>query len=236
LTNFHTYITNNKISITNFAEDKTKYSYPVENNEIYNFTHGDYEKINNINFTFDGNYLNNLDQILTSLDQFKQGYSITNQIFILKHLEHSEYIKALTKVAGKNMDEFINETAKKFHMKPEDYKKFSENYGNLFKAGMVYRKDSNQTYIVEKMYNYINDSYSSSKLFSAKKPLIENILESYLPPPGSSDFSKSYITDFKVFYLFANYDEGNKGLNELKCKNQYDLLENTLGFIEAIRR
>jgi hypothetical protein len=242
LVNFKAFLNQNILSVQNFDENSS-YSKPGDGGiPEYKFPYGtnDIDTLKKINFTIDGDFLNNLDLVFNQLNNFSNNtYSISDQLFILKHLENLESTKSLQAVATKGKDgesQFIAETAKKFHMKTEDYKKFSEDYGNLFKAGMVYRKDNKQKYIVEKMYDYINDSYSSSKLFSVEKPLIQNILESYLPPEGSTDFSKSYVTDFKVFYLFANYDDGNKGLNVLKCKNQYDLLENTLGFIEAIRR
>jgi hypothetical protein len=41
------------------------------------------------------------------------------------------------------------------------------------------------------------------------------------------------INDFKIFYLFGNY---TKATRELKCAQQYELLETTNNFIEAITR
>ncbi len=181
------------------------------------------------------------------------------QIYLLKHLETYEQQKLMRDALSQNAAKYEGEIASLFNITTDEYKEFKKNCGHLFKAGMRYKTigigDESPTYngrlSLIKGYDYINNTYSSSKIFCKEFPIIQNILESYLPPqptkqpanPGEPrvadvdaplDFSKSYITDFKVFYLFANYDKKNAGLSELKCKNQYDLLENTLGFIEAI--
>jgi hypothetical protein len=67
------------------------------------------------------------------------------------------------------------------------------------------------------------DSYQSSKIFCYDEPIIKSILNPYL----------DVIGDFKIFYLFGNYE---KAIRELKCKQQYELLETTNNFIEAITR
>ena len=161
----------------------------------------------------------------------KNRYSLSTQIYILKKQEQDEITIALDKVSKIALEKFKEATKIKFNIKDDEYEEFNTKCGNLFNAGLVF-KDS--VFDEDKVFNYINESYSSSKIFSKEHPLIQNILEPYIP--SDNDFSKSYITDFKVFYLFANYDDNLKGLNKLKCKNQFDLLENTLEFIEAIRK
>lgn len=187
-------------------------------------------------------------------------YSLMDQIYLLKHLGNKEESQKLTNALTKGAKDFQTNTANLFNMTLTEYEEFERDCGHLFKAGMRYKtnniNNNNQISLV-KGYNYVNNTYSSSKIFCKDYPIIQNILESYLPPQPEKkitvmnengqnivkdvpdvdaplDFSKSYITDFKVFYLFANYDQKNEGLSKLKCKNQYDLLENTLGFIEAI--
>ena len=66
-------------------------------------------------------------------------------------------------------------------------------------------------------------SYESKKIFCYDSPIIKTILNPYL----------DIIGDFKIFYLFGNYE---KPMRELKCAQQYELLETTNNFIEAITR
>jgi hypothetical protein len=74
-------------------------------------------------------------------------------------------------------------------------------------------------------YDKISKSYESKKIFNFEHPLITDILTPYLDE----------IKDYKVFYLFGNYEgtEGDK-LKNLKCEHQYSLLENTVDFINVI--
>jgi len=81
-------------------------------------------------------------------------------------------------------------------------------------------------YNPEQVDNYTQqtlESYKSSRIFCYDEPIIKSILEPYL----------SIIDDFKLFYLFGNY---TKATRELKCAQQYELLETTNNFIEAITR
>jgi hypothetical protein len=72
-------------------------------------------------------------------------------------------------------------------------------------------------------FELFNDGYVSSKIFCYDNPIIKSILEPYLLK----------INDFKIFYLFGNY---TKDTRELKCAQQFELLETTNNFIEAITR
>jgi hypothetical protein len=122
---------------------------------------------------------------------------------------------------------------------------------NLFRSGLIYRStkfqvgtNSEKLDVLDLTYNYIIDQYNSSSIYSSKQPLIQNILQPYLPEEKidsttkivTMDFSKSRLVDFKMFYLFANYgtDAGKDELHELKCYQQNLLLLNTSKFIEAI--
>jgi hypothetical protein len=230
---------------SNFVENKDNFifSYPF-NDIIERYTEAN--KIDNSKLKYDGT-------------TFISGkYSLMDQIYLLKYLETEEQRIKLDEALTKGAQQFQQNTADLFNMKIDEYQKFERDCGHLFKAGMRYKKNTknNNEISLVKGYKYINNTYSSSKIFCKDYPIIQNILESYLPPQQEKeirvtedgqdivkrvqdtdaplDFSKSYITDFKVFYLFANYDKKNEGLGKLKCKNQYDLLENTLGFIEAI--
>ncbi len=76
---------------------------------------------------------------------------------------------------------------------------------------------------LDEVYTKTIDAYKSSKIFCVDEPIIKSILEPYL----------DIINDFKIFYLFGNY---TKATRELKCAQQFELLETTNNFIEAITR
>ena len=78
-------------------------------------------------------------------------------------------------------------------------------------------------YALDRFYEVTLEKYKSSNIFCYDSPIIKSILEKYL----------DLIDDFKIFYLFGNYE---KPVRELKCKQQYELLETTNNFIEAITR
>lgn len=78
-------------------------------------------------------------------------------------------------------------------------------------------------YALDRFYEVTLEKYKSSNIFCYDSPIIKSILEKYL----------DLIDDFKIFYLFGNYE---KAVRELKCKQQYELLETTNNFIEAITR
>ena len=79
------------------------------------------------------------------------------------------------------------------------------------------------TSAIDEAYKKLLKNYVSSKTFCYDEPIIKTILGPYLDK----------INDFKIFYLFGNY---NKATRELKCAQQYELLETTNNFIEAITR
>jgi hypothetical protein len=76
---------------------------------------------------------------------------------------------------------------------------------------------------IENYYKKLLTSYESKKIYCYEEPIIKLILKPYLQA----------IDDFKIFYLFGNYE---KQTRELKCAQQYELLETTNNFIEAITR
>jgi len=78
---------------------------------------------------------------------------------------------------------------------------------------------------IETAYKLVSASYRSNGIFNFDKPLITDILNPYIKE----------INDYKVFYLFGNYDDAKNGsLRNVKCSHQYSLLENTKDFIETI--
>ena len=250
---FETYINSTTITVSENDYKGKEYTHIEEpgNTISYKFVFGDsYENIEKKYNTISATELKTDEDLMfytksnNNNDKFNSNrFSIADQIKILKALEVVEEQKFLHEALNKKGNDYIKGTADKFNMTVEEYKNFERDCGSLFRAGMMYKiKDTpleSEETILKKAFTYINNTYSSSKIFSREKPLIENILEAYLPPKPAKptdayDFTKSYITDFKVFYLFANYDKTNEALGKLKCKNQYDLLENTLNFIEAI--
>ena len=76
---------------------------------------------------------------------------------------------------------------------------------------------------LDEVFSKTLNTYKSSKIFCYDQPIIKSILEPYL----------DIINDFKIFYLFGNY---TKATRELKCAQQFELLETTNNFIEAITR
>ncbi len=112
---------------------------------------------------------------------------------------------------------------RKIFNQPSD-KQTNKQTGNNYKA----KYDSIVDYYyditaLESAYAKLKESYYSDRIFSDDNPIIKSILEPYL----------DLIGDFKIFYLFGNY---TKPTRELKCVQQYDLLETTNNFIEAITR
>jgi len=75
---------------------------------------------------------------------------------------------------------------------------------------------------MNEIYNKIKMFYSSNKLFVYDNPLIEDILKNYTDT----------IDDYKLFYLFANYED--EKIRKLKCKQQISLLNDTSNFIDII--
>jgi hypothetical protein len=87
--------------------------------------------------------------------------------------------------------------------------------------------------------------YAAEKIFNMDKPLITDILEPYIETVSKSESqlgseleseleseSIKKIKDYKIFYLFGNYDDDEK--TQYKCEHQIKLLKNTENFIRAI--
>jgi hypothetical protein len=109
-------------------------------------------------------------------------------------------------------------TAEFFNLKPDELRQ------NLIKnitteAGaenIIYNDDN-----IMNEYKKTNNGYKSDSIFNFDKPLITDILEYYLEK----------INDYKVFYLFGNYESTT---TNLKCINQYKLLKDTQNFINTL--
>ncbi|VBB18481.1 hypothetical protein YASMINEVIRUS_944 [Yasminevirus sp. GU-2018] len=97
--------------------------------------------------------------------------------------------------------------------------------------------------------------YASDKIYNFDKPLITDILAPYIEsdetptdqisvgakssakqnaePMSRVDIrNKTAIKDYKLFYLFGNYDDDQK--TQFKCEHQLKLLKNTENFVKAI--
>lgn len=75
---------------------------------------------------------------------------------------------------------------------------------------------------IQTEYDKVAKSYESSKIFNFENPAIKQIIEPYIMD----------ITDYKILYLFGNYSDDN--MRNMKCKNQFGLLEKTKDFISNI--
>jgi hypothetical protein len=88
-----------------------------------------------------------------------------------------------------------------------------------------------------KQQKYLISTYTSNKIYNFDKPIITDILSPYIETselPSDHPRNKSAIKDFKMFYLFGNYDDNQK--TQFKCEHQIKLLHNTKNFIQAITR
>lgn len=76
-------------------------------------------------------------------------------------------------------------------------------------------------------------SYASNKIYNFEKPIITDILMPYIESDDKTDAqNKVAIKDYKMFYLFGNYDDNQR--TQFKCEYQIKLLNNTENFIQAI--
>jgi len=75
---------------------------------------------------------------------------------------------------------------------------------------------------VDLLIGKYNNIYRFDKIFNKRNPIIKQVLNHYL----------QRINDYKIFYLFGNY--GNDAIRNFKCKQQFDLLQNTKKFVESI--
>lgn len=71
-------------------------------------------------------------------------------------------------------------------------------------------------------YEKVANSYESDKIFNFDNPVIKQVIEPYIKD----------ISDYKILYLFGNYSDDNT--RNMKCQNQYNLLEKTKDFIDNI--
>ena len=92
---------------------------------------------------------------------------------------------------------------------------------NLIDSNGISYSDDN----IKEEIGTIQESYNSNKIFNFTTPLITDVLKPYL----------NNIKDYKVFYLFGNYESDNdQKIKNLKCSHQYSLLENTSEFIKML--
>ena len=141
-----------------------------------------------------------------NLPEFSR-YDISAKLKLFQ-LDSDDYIKQLF---IKN-NTIMNVAELKVDVNPDAMAPFAD-YGDYYYDDVA---------LVE-FYDKTIASYESKKIFCNDNPIIKVILDSYL----------NDISDFKIFYLFGNYE---KPMRELKCAQQYELLETTNNFIEAITR
>lgn len=84
-----------------------------------------------------------------------------------------------------------------------------------------------------KQQRFLITTYASNKIFNFDSPIITDILSPYIENDKKDEaYNKTAIKDYKLFYLFGNYDENQK--TQFKCEHQIKLLKNTENFIKAI--
>ena len=109
--------------------------------------------------------------------------------------------------------------------KNPDYNKL---YERLFNPGFVFREKE----IFDENFFRLNSGYQPDRIFTFKNPIIKNILSPYVDEIDG----KSIVSDYKVFYLFANYGQEIEKVGQLKCANQNELLITTRNFIESVTK
>jgi len=105
---------------------------------------------------------------------------------------------------------------------------YSKLYDRLFNPGFIFRDKE----IFDETFSRINSGYQPDKIFTFSDPIIKNILSPYVDEIDG----KSIVSDYKVFYLFANYGTEIDQVGQLKCANQNDLLITTRNFIESVTK
>lgn len=84
-----------------------------------------------------------------------------------------------------------------------------------------------------KQQRFLITAYASNKIYNFDNPIITDILSPYIENEKKDEvYNKTAIKDYKLFYLFGNYDENQK--TQFKCEHQVKLLKNTENFIKAI--
>jgi hypothetical protein len=109
-------------------------------------------------------------------------------------------------------------------------KDYSKLYDRLFNPGLVFRDKE----IFDETFSRLNSGYQPDRIFTFNDPIIKNILSPYVDVDEVD--KKSIVSDYKVFYLFANYGTEIEQVGQLKCANQNDLLITTRNFIESVTK
>lgn len=105
---------------------------------------------------------------------------------------------------------------------------FNKLYERLFNPGFIFRDKE----IFDENFSRLNSGYQPDKIFTFSDPIIKNILSPYVDEVDG----KSIVSDYKVFYLFANYGKEIDQIGQLKCANQNELLMTTRNFIESVTK
>lgn len=152
--------------------------------------------------------LNKIEENLENMKQDKNLDFLTQQKIVRMWL-----------VAGKDNDDKSKQKIMEFYKLEKD----DEFRPSLLETSKdndgLFNFDYND---MKEQYSKMVNVYKSDKIFEFKKTLIEDILKPYL----------NDISDFKVIYLFGNYDKDDT--TKLKCQPQIKLLKNTLNFIDNI--
>ncbi len=148
------------------------------------------------------------DTNVVSLDKLFEFYNG------IKNVYQESYFKTLP---GQPSYSHIPENNRYYGLYKWNGKEYELNYDNMRKQ----------------QQNMIGD-YVAFKIFNNEKPLITDILSYYIPSEKKTDTNvyDNKIYDFKIFYLFGNYEDSTK--TDFKCQHQVQLLKDTKNFINAI--
>ena len=172
----------------------------------------------------DGSVLDKVNEL------FKLGISIRNGKVMIGNEEMIDYQPLFKKVDNiLDLDPFVR-------CVPSDNEDLQERYRTIGKElqpvpehFIDLRMDR-----VKDQQEYMASNYKADRIFNKKKPLIQDILEPYIETnkQGNDASSIKKIKDYKIFYLFGNYDDNQKV--QYKCEHQIKLLKNTENFIQAV--
>jgi hypothetical protein len=209
-------------------EDLTKINLILRNNSI---------KLTLDDKNFAQLYQQMMDKINAILDKEENKDTIKKISELINKI--SEYNQKIERIkASLKIDEAVYGAIDKYPDRilsvffDKDYRKTENLFDRLFNPGFIFRKKSDTENYLDINFNRINSGYQADRLFAYDNPIIKDILSPYVDEVNGNIL----VSDYKVFYLFANYGSNKKEIGQLKCANQNELLLTTKNFIQSITK
>ena len=230
---FYKYI--ESISIKRDTYEKLKQDIEKDKNPIMKIKDMD-GLINSINMTL--NPTPSIQDILKNIKQIFDNFVNIKQFELIKDISEKLVkieieilkLKKITEITQDFYDAMIKYPDDMYGILIGGTKDYSKLYDRLFNPGFVFRDKE----IFDKTFSRLNSGYQPDRIFTFNDPIIKNILSPYVDVDEID--KKSIVSDYKVFYLFANYGTQIDQVGQLKCANQNDLLITTRNFIESVTK